>query len=406
MGNVDVEALAKSRQVLNEALNREEIFWRQKSRVTWLKEGDRATKFFMASTVTRRRRNYIQILKDESGIVYEEIGDIAQKFLERFSNIFSVSKERIPMRWEKGQFMENTGLLEGEINVMPMEEEIIHALCSMGVEKAPGPDGLPVAFFRAHWDMIREYFIKMIRHFFSTKSLSAFINDTNLVLIPKKENPSSVNDYRPIALCNVIYKCISKIIALRFRTVLPAIITPNQTVFVRGRFITENTAVARELIHSMAKRSGQKGYMMIKLDMEKAYDRMNWDFIREVLSLQGAKEPLLGWIMKCIQIKKMNIMINGTQQGSFTPQCGLRQGDPLSPALFIIADDILSHLILKAAEKGKIKGFKVSRNAKPITHLMFADDIMLVGQASEKEAVNFLKCIRKYCKWSGQAVNF
>lgn len=105
----------------------------------------------------------------------------------------------------------------------------------------------------------------------------------------------------------------------------------------------------------MARRKDTKGHMLIKLDMEKAYDKMSWGSIREALCFHGAKEPLLGWIMSCIEIKRLNLMINGSREGVITPQCGLRQGDPLSPTLFILVVDLLSRLILEASETGKIE---------------------------------------------------
>lgn len=131
-----------------------------------------------------------------------------------------------------------------ELNSIPNEDEIFRALQSMGLDKAPGPDGLPTVFFKAHWDTIRKDFLKMTFQFFTRSKLPHFINDTNLVLIPKSGNPSMVNDYHPIALCNVIYKCISKVIALRLQNVLPHIISPTQTAFVKGQSMKENTSIA------------------------------------------------------------------------------------------------------------------------------------------------------------------
>uniref|UniRef100_A0A803QD49 Reverse transcriptase domain-containing protein n=1 Tax=Cannabis sativa TaxID=3483 RepID=A0A803QD49_CANSA len=363
------EAHSEARKMLNEALAREKIFWRQKSRVSWLKDGDRATKFFMAFTVTRRRQNYIQILSHESGNVLDQIADIAKQFIDKFSNTFSISKPRTALRLEEWLHLKSDCCLDSDLNTIPTEDEIFKALCSMGIDKAPGPDGLPVAFFRSHWETIRPDFLKMIAHFFQTSRVPPFINDTNLVLIPKKENPSTM-------------------------------------AFFKGRSISENTSVEKEIVHSMARRNGSKGFMMIKLDMEKVYDKMNWEFIKEALQFHGVSDPLLGWIMNCIEIKKMNLIINGSKQGTISSQCGLRQGDPLSPALFILVADLLSRLISDANVKGKIRGFKVARAAQLITHLMFADDVMLFGHALEKEAEAFLGCLHTYCEWSEQAVNF
>uniref|UniRef100_A0A803QR35 Reverse transcriptase domain-containing protein n=1 Tax=Cannabis sativa TaxID=3483 RepID=A0A803QR35_CANSA len=364
----------EARLALNEALAREEIFWRQKSRVAWLKEGDRATKFFMASTVTRRRRNYIQSIKDEEGNHYEEMKDITKALIDKFSNIFS----KVNYRGSITDFNWHYDMLSlpqsEELYLTPTIEEVLRALMSMGRDKAPGPDGIPAAFFRSHWDTIRDDLMGMIHPFFTTAKLPAFINDTNIVLIPKKENPMLVNDYRPIALCNVVYKCISKILALRLRPILPNLISPAQTAFIKGRSIAKNTTMAKEIVHFMAKKRGSRGFMLIKLDMEKAYDKMDWDFVCEALLFHGFKEPLIGWIKSCMCIKKLNLIINGVKQGSVTPSCGLRQGDPLSPALFILAADLLSRLIMDFNATGLIKGIKVSRSAPPVTHLMFADD--------------------------------
>uniref|UniRef100_A0A803NSM4 Reverse transcriptase domain-containing protein n=1 Tax=Cannabis sativa TaxID=3483 RepID=A0A803NSM4_CANSA len=403
--NFDEKAHSNARADLEERLRREEIFWRQKSRVAWLKDGDRSTKFFMASTVTRRRRNYIQCLKNEQGESIEDLKEIAKLFIQKFTSTFSKNGSRIKFEAEDWNHLRMDNLLKEDLMDPPSEAEILNALASMGVDKAPGPDGFPVIFFRSHRDTIKEDFLNFIKHFFNTAELPHYINDTNIVLVPKKEGPSKVGDFRPIALCNVIYKCISKVITTRLRDILPCIISPTQTAFIKGRCITENTAIAKEIIHSMARKKGSKGFMMIKLDMEKAYDKMDWDFIMEVLNFHGFKNPLLGWIKSCIQIKKMNLMINGVKQGTIHPTSGLRQGDPLSPTLFILAADMLSRLLQDYTSEGRIKGIKVTRSAPAITHLMFADDVVLFGQATIKEAQAFLECLQKYCAWSGQAIN-
>ncbi|KAM6569226.1 hypothetical protein CsatB_017211 [Cannabis sativa] len=144
----------------------------------------------------------------------------------------------------------------------------------------------------------------------------------------------------------------------------------------------------------MENRKGKKGYMMIKLDIEKAYDKMSWGFILEVLNNLEFNGSFINWVQKCIEVEKMGLLLNGSVQGFIYPSCGLRQGDPLSPVLFIIAADVLSRMLMDKNATGEIAGFKISRNGSAITHLMFADDIMLFGKASRKEAAALLNALK------------
>ncbi|KAM6599851.1 hypothetical protein CsatA_019460 [Cannabis sativa] len=391
---------------LTEALLREEIHWKQKSRVQWLQEGDKCSKFFMASTIIRRRRNYIQCIKETPGgdwIMDQNL--IAQCFLHKFQDLFKKDDTTlIPLK--EGTMLK---LISTETNVnlnaIPSADEVKAAIWDMGRDKAPGPDGLPPNFYIHHWETVHEDLIDMVIHFFTQLELPKYINDTSIVLIPKKESPSLVTDYRPIALCNVAYKVISKIIASRLRPLLHHIISPNQAAFIKGRHIAENTMIAREIVHSMRKKRGKRGVMLIKLDLEKAYDKLDWDFVNTALLHCGFTSPLTDWITSCIKVQEIKLLLNGSIVGKFTPERGLRQGDPLSPTLYIIAAEVLSRLLIESENQGRLKGFKLTRNGTPITHLMFADDIILFGQATTREARGFMNCLDYYCKCSGQSIN-
>uniref|UniRef100_A0A803P2D8 Reverse transcriptase domain-containing protein n=1 Tax=Cannabis sativa TaxID=3483 RepID=A0A803P2D8_CANSA len=324
---------------------------------------------------------------------------------EKFEELFKKNSSCDPSILASLFHQEITNLDNRWLNAIPDRDEISSALAEMGKDKAPGPDGLPPSFFNHHWDTIHADLIEMVIHFFRTCELPKFINDTSFVLVPKKDGPAFTNDYRPIALCNVAYKIISKTIANRLRGFLPQIISPNQAAFVKGRHIAENTMLAKEIVHSMNRRRGKGGFMMIKIDMEKAYDKLDWDFIVSVLAHFGFPDKFIQWIKACISVEEIKQLLNGVAVGQFKPERGLRQGDPLSPSLFIMAAETLSRLILLKEQQRLIKGFKMGRRGISLSHLMFANDLVLLGQASLGEAKEFLDCLNTYCQCSGQSVN-
>jgi hypothetical protein len=172
-------------------------------------------------------------------------------------------------------------------------------------------------------------------------------NHTNISLIPRIDNPSQVNPFRPIILTNFNYKIISKILSNRFKPLLHKIISPTQSTFLMGHSIHDNTILTYEIFHSMKQKKGNGGLMAVKLDMEKAFDSMEWDFLLKILSLLGFNYRWIQWISQCITTSSFSILLDGAPYGKFFPSRGLRQGDHLSPFLFILGSEILSRLILK-----------------------------------------------------------
>ena len=204
------------------------------------------------------------------------------------------------------------------------------------------------------WDTIGRDIVNIVKSFFKYKFSLGKINKTFLVFIPKKSQATTMSDFRPISLCNVVYKIISKIIASRLKDVLPNIISPSQSAFLKGRLITDNYIIAHEVIHSFKTKKKSKS-MGIKLDMAKAYDRMEWDILLEVLIAFGFSVSFSKLINECISSVTYSILLNGSPFGNFKTSRGIRQGDPLSPYLFILGVEVLSHMLTTTEERESFK---------------------------------------------------
>ncbi|KAL4340591.1 hypothetical protein GQ457_08G017500 [Hibiscus cannabinus] len=193
--------------------------------------------------------------------------------------------------------------------------------------------------------------------------------------------------YRPISLCSVTYKNVSKVIVNRLKDLMPVCIAENQSTCVPGRIIYDNIMIAHELLHYLkGSRNGPNKGVDVKLDMEKAYDRVEWHFPKDVMGKMGFVARWIDLVMKCITSVSYCINVNGQVSEFFRPSRGLRQGDPLSPYLFLFCTQGLSALLLKEQSLGNIKGIRASQNGPRITHLLYADDCLLFLKNSPREA--------------------
>lgn len=180
-------------------------------------------------------------------------------------------------------------------------EEVYSALFSMHPTKAPGPNGMSALFFQQHWHIVGPEVTSFVLNILHGSHFPEFLNHTFISLIPKVSNPSKMKDLRPISLCNVLYKIISKVIANRLKVCLRKMVSPSQSAFVPGRLITDNVLSAFEVFHYMQKRCMSKtGYLALKLDMAKAYDRVEWAFLEHCMERMGFQAEWIALIMRCV----------------------------------------------------------------------------------------------------------
>ncbi|KAL0410987.1 UNVERIFIED_CONTAM: putative mitochondrial protein [Sesamum latifolium] len=239
------------------------------------------------------------------------------------------------------------------------------------------------------------------------KSPGPTMNHTHIVLIPKCSNPETVTQLRPISLCSVIVMIASKCIANRLKPLLDSIISHTQSAFIPGRLITDNVLLAFELNHHLKLSSRSKeACKALKLDMSKAYDRVEWPFLRGVLLRLDFQHHFVDLIMLMVSTVSYSLTLNRTPFGFFRPERGIRQGDPLSPYLFLFCAEALSCLIQQAEREGRLVGVKVTEQAPSVSHLLFTDDTLVFYQAKEEQAVEVRRILEVYARASGQCVNY
>jgi hypothetical protein len=244
--------------------------------------------------------------------LWQEQGHIGRTFTGYFQDLFSSGSSVGVAECISGLTPRVTPLMNAELTKVFTAEEVNDALKQMHPLKAPGPDGFGVCFFQYHWGIVGNTIRYAVLDFLNNGNFAPSINYTFIALIPKTLSASSVTDFHPISLCNALYKIITKFLVNRLKKVLPEVISQFQNAFVPGRMITNNILVAYEALHTMHTRmKGKKGYMAVKLDMSKAYDRVEWQFLEVVMKKLGFAPQWISLIMTCVTTVIYRVLING-----------------------------------------------------------------------------------------------
>jgi hypothetical protein len=290
---LDLKQSVKER--LAQLLREEEIHWFQRAKTTKMLKGDRNTKYFHLIANGKRRKTRIFRLEQEEGIIEGDAN--LKKYITNYykglfgrpeENNFSLLEsmtEDIPQVSE-----EENAVLSGEF----LEKEVRDAIFQMKHNKAPGPDGFPTEFYQVFWSLIKHDLMAMFKEFYSEDLQLFSLNFGIITLIPKQQEVKKVQQYRPICMLNISFKIFTKVMANRLALVANKTIGPSQTAFQKGRNILDGVVVLHETLHELRKK--KMSGVILKIDFEKAYDKVNWHFLQQVLRMKGFSQKWCRWI--------------------------------------------------------------------------------------------------------------
>ncbi|GJZ21378.1 RNA-directed DNA polymerase, eukaryota [Tanacetum coccineum] len=341
--NNRLEILGKLQQV-NKAQASEVA---QKAKIKWYVEGDENTKFFHGMLNKKRSQLNIRGIMI-NGTWTDNPKAVKQEFFQHFRNRFDKPPDQnahIDMPFPNSLSTDQ----QKDLECMVSKEEVKRAVWDCGTDKSPGPDGFTFGFYRHFWSTI------------------------------ENDNPDAnmVKDFRPISLIGSIYKIIAKILTNRLVGVLGDIVNEVQSAFISERQILDGPFILNEIMQWCRRRKKQS--LIFKVDFEKAYDSVRWDFLDDILVKFGFGIKWRGWIQNCLNSSKGSILVNGSPTEEFQFYKGLKQGDPLSPFLFILVMESLHISFQRVVDVGMFTGIKLSSSLN-ISHLFYADDAIFLGQ--------------------------
>lgn len=225
-----------------------------------------------------------------------------------------------------------------------------------------------------------------------------------MVLVPKVLNPRRVHDYRPISLINSFTKLLTKAIANRIGKLVDKIVDEHQFGFTKGRQAVKSILLVQEVYHVL--KQDAKKCLILKLDFEKAFDSISWDFLWQNMKSLGFGEKLIGRLKKLFHSIIISVLINGSPTEEFKVSNGVRQGDPLSPLLFNLAAGVLSNLINRAKSLGLLKGIQLGSNKEQLTHLQYGDDTIIFLNEDVGSILTMKRILQCFQLLSGLKINF
>ncbi|XP_071728879.1 uncharacterized protein [Rutidosis leptorrhynchoides] len=367
---------------------------KQKARIRWVLEGDENLKFFHSCIRRWYNKSNIRGLLI-NGVWNDDPGEIKNFVFHHFKDRFSSNAGTRPVL---SGFRGPAGPISSQ---QPAASANSH---QNGLNLSDGLfvnhlTSVTAGLLEEKFCENEEDLLLAIDKFWESGVISRGCNASFITLVPKKSNPDSLNDYRPISLIGSYYKIIAKLLSNRLRRVIPNLVGFEQSAFIKGRNILDGALIASESLDFLKRKKARS--ILFKVDFEKAFDFLSWDFLLEIMEKIGFGSKWRMWIMTCLKSASVSVLINGSPTEEFSLERGVRQGDPLSPFLFILAAEGLNLLIKEAVTCNLFKGVEIGDNRVPISHLQYADDTIFFGIWDLENIRNLMKLLKCFERTSG-----
>lgn len=372
---------------------------RQKSRCRFLSEGDAKTRFFHLQNCHRWRKNYLHSFPHE-GVLFSTDEAKSEAVFDYFNGVFGSRFQR-----SHSIDLERLDLPRLDLSDLAAEftdDEITRAVMETPADRAPGPDGFTGRFFWAAWPVIKADVCAVFRALWAQDWCSFYlVNAANMVLLRKKDDLQGQRDYQPISLMHSFSKLFSKALALRLSPFMDRLVHANQTAFIHGRRIHDNFRSVQ--LYCRWLHAGRRPCILLKIDIAKAFDSVSWMFLLQVLERFGFPLACRDWVSAMLSSASTKVLVNGRLGRRICHARGVRQGDPLSPLLFVLVMEVLSSLIREADRRGLLTPLPGEHFRHRLA--VYADDVVLFLAPSPSDFTCIKSILELFAGASGLLTN-
>lgn len=405
---LNCQLIEETKKITEEVIrlnNLEEQLLFQRAKINWIKMGDGNNKYFHAVLKSKYQHTSMRGLLNNAGEYQTDQGEMETIVVDFYRDLVGKTAHQLKginiVDMRKGAQL--TDIQKQELISPVTEKEIKDALFSIDDNTAPGIDGYGSKFFKTYWEIVKKDVCEAVWEFYNSGKMLTAINCTLVTLIPKIPTAAKVSEYRPISCCTTVYKIISKVMTKRLSKVIASIIDMSQAAFIPGKHIQDHILLAYDLLKGYNNKYGPPK-CMIQMDLQKAYDSVEWIALENILKEMNFPNRFIHWVMLTVTTVSYRYKVNGEVTNILKAKKGLRQGDPLSPLLFVI---VMEYLHRKLQRLKEIPDFNFHAKCEKINliEVSFADDLLLFVRGDRGSVEILMKTFTEFSEATGLTVN-